>query len=109
MNESALLYNYLLIGGVLFALGLIGFVLGSLLYLARAPWLVVLLWALSGLGLGFHTLGGQGYLIDALYDPGLSRIQVETEVIFEDGRKGIIAGDLEIRDTKTFHSAQKAG
>jgi len=26
MNESALLYNYLLIGGVLFALGLIGFV-----------------------------------------------------------------------------------
>lgn len=26
MNESALLYNYLLIGGVLFALGLVGFV-----------------------------------------------------------------------------------
>ena len=26
MNESALLYNYLLIGGVLFALGLIGFI-----------------------------------------------------------------------------------
>ncbi len=26
MNESALLYNYLLVGGVLFALGLIGFV-----------------------------------------------------------------------------------
>ena len=26
MNESAMLYNYLLIGGVLFALGLIGFV-----------------------------------------------------------------------------------
>src|SRR5207244_3064293 len=26
MNEAALLYNYLMIGGVLFALGLIGFV-----------------------------------------------------------------------------------
>jgi MFS family permease len=46
-------------------LGLFGFVLGSLLYLVRAPWLVTLLWALSGLGLGFHSLGGQGYLIDA--------------------------------------------
>jgi MFS family permease len=46
-------------------LGLIGFVLGSLAYLIRAPWLVILLWALSGLGLGFHTLGGQSYLIDA--------------------------------------------
>lgn len=46
-------------------LGLIGFVFGGLMYVARAPWLVALFWALSGLGLGFHTLGGQGVLIDA--------------------------------------------
>jgi len=46
-------------------LGLIGFVFSSLAYLVRAPWLVASLWALGGLGLGFHTLGGQSYLIDA--------------------------------------------
>jgi MFS family permease len=46
-------------------LGLVGFVFGSLAYLVRAPWLVVSFWAISGLGLGFHTLGGQSYLIDA--------------------------------------------
>ncbi|MDH7485333.1 MAG: MFS transporter [Anaerolineae bacterium] len=45
-------------------LGLIGFVFGGLVYVARAPWLVALFWALGGLGLGFHTLGGQGVLID---------------------------------------------
>lgn len=48
-------------------------------------------------------------LIDALYNPEMSRIQVETEVVFEDGRKGMIAGDLEIRNTKTFETAQKTG
>lgn len=46
-------------------LGLIGFVFGSLLYLVRMPWLVVSLWCTSSLGLGLHSLGGQGYLIDA--------------------------------------------
>lgn len=46
-------------------LGLFGFVLGSLIYLTRAPWLVVLLRAFAGMGLGFHTLGGMSYLIDA--------------------------------------------
>lgn len=46
-------------------LGSIGFVFGSLAYLVRMPWLVILLWSVSGLGLGFHTLGGQSYLIDA--------------------------------------------
>jgi MFS family permease len=45
-------------------LGLIGFVFGSLLYLVRAPWLVVSLWCISSFGLGLHSLGGQGYLID---------------------------------------------
>ena len=48
-------------------------------------------------------------LIDALYSPKTRRIQVETEVLFEDGRKGMIAGDLEIRDTTTFPTAQKTG
>ena len=48
-------------------------------------------------------------LIEALYNPEVSRIQVETEVTFEDGRKGMISGDLEIRDTKTFQIAQKTG
>jgi len=48
-------------------------------------------------------------LIDALYDPGIARVQVETEVTFEDGRRGTISGDLEIRDTKTFHTVQDTG
>jgi len=48
-------------------------------------------------------------LIDALYNPEINRVQVETEVTFEDGRKGMITGDLEIRDTKTFHTAEKTG
>ena len=48
-------------------------------------------------------------LIEALYNPQIDRIKIETEVTFEDGRKGMIAGDLEIRDTKTFHTAQKTG
>jgi MFS family permease len=45
-------------------LGLTGLVFGSLIYLVRVPWLVASLWAVSCLGLGFHTLGGQSYLID---------------------------------------------
>ncbi len=48
-------------------------------------------------------------LIDALYNPCVSRIKVETDVVFEDGRKGMIAGDLEIRDAKTFQTAQETG
>ena len=43
-----------------------------------------------------------GKLIEALYDSDARRVQVETEVTFEDGRKGMISGDLEIRDTSTF-------
>ncbi|MDY6875818.1 MAG: MFS transporter [Chloroflexota bacterium] len=44
-------------------LGLICLVFGNLLYLVHAPWLVVLLRAISGLGLGLHALGGQSYLV----------------------------------------------
>jgi long-chain acyl-CoA synthetase len=48
-------------------------------------------------------------LIEALYNPQISRLQVETEVTFEDGHKGMISGDLEIRNTKTFQTAQQTG
>ena len=48
-------------------------------------------------------------LIEALYNPEIDQIQVETEVTFEDGRKGIISGDLKICNTKTFDTAQKTG
>jgi MFS family permease len=48
-----------------FVLGLLGITLANLAYLTRLPWLVLATWVLGGLGLGFHTLGGMGYLIDA--------------------------------------------
>ncbi len=47
-------------------------------------------------------------LIEALYDPNVSQIEIETEVTFEDGRKGSISGDLQIRGARTFHNVQKA-
>jgi long-chain acyl-CoA synthetase len=40
-------------------------------------------------------------LIDALYG-GADRVFAEIEVTYEDGRKGKISGNLEIRDVKTF-------
>jgi len=40
-------------------------------------------------------------LIDALYDGSKSR-HIETEVVFEDGRKGRISANVEIRDAKVF-------
>ena len=40
-------------------------------------------------------------LIEALYD-GSTQKHVETEVIFEDGRKGKISATVEIRDVKVF-------
>jgi long-chain acyl-CoA synthetase len=43
-------------------------------------------------------------LIDALYD-GSPTVHAETEVTYEDGRKGRIAATLEIRDVKTFSRA----
>ena len=41
-------------------------------------------------------------LIDALYDPDSKRQKISTEVTFEDGRRGVIDGDVEIRDMKTY-------
>lgn len=43
-------------------------------------------------------------LIDALYD-GSPTIYADTEVTYEDGRKGSITATLEIRDVKTFPRA----
>jgi long-chain acyl-CoA synthetase len=37
-------------------------------------------------------------LIEALYEPATTRRHISTEVTFEDGRKGVIAADIEIRD-----------
>ena len=46
-------------------------------------------------------------LVDALYGGEAHRF-VETEVTFEDGRKGRIAADLKILDAKTFPIARRA-
>jgi long-chain acyl-CoA synthetase len=43
-----------------------------------------------------------GALIEALYDPSKTRQHIRTEVTFEDGRKGDIAADIEIRDVATY-------
>jgi long-chain acyl-CoA synthetase len=42
-----------------------------------------------------------GVLIDALYSDK-DRCFIDTEVTFEDGRKGSISADLEIGEVKTF-------
>ncbi|MDH3713069.1 MAG: AMP-binding protein [Gammaproteobacteria bacterium] len=46
-------------------------------------------------------------LIDALYSDQ-ERCHVDTEVTFEDGRKGKISADLQIRDTQTFQPTAAA-
>jgi MFS family permease len=43
-------------------LGLASAALASLVFVTGAPALVAVLWILSGLGVGFHTLGGSSYL-----------------------------------------------
>ena len=50
-----------------------------------------------------------GVLIDALYSGKASQF-IETEVKFEDGRKGKVSADLRIMEAKTFppQSAKKA-
>jgi long-chain acyl-CoA synthetase len=42
-----------------------------------------------------------GVLINALYD-GSTECHIATEVTFEDGRKGVVEGDLKIVDVETF-------
>ncbi|MES2072659.1 MAG: long-chain fatty acid--CoA ligase, partial [Pseudomonadota bacterium] len=46
-------------------------------------------------------------LIDALFS-GKSSQYIETQVKFEDGRRGMISADLRIRDSKTFMATQRA-
>ena len=46
-------------------------------------------------------------LIDALYSSKPSQY-IETQVKFEDGRKGMVSADLQIRDMKTFTAMKKA-
>jgi long-chain acyl-CoA synthetase len=46
-------------------------------------------------------------LTEALYS-GASRCQIKTEVTFEDGRKGVIEGDVRIIDMTTFPLAKAA-
>ena len=43
-------------------------------------------------------------LIDALYD-GSARAKIETEVTFEDGRKGTLKADLAVADAETYPGA----
>jgi len=45
--------------------GQVGFLLGGIVFLTPQSGWIPLLWALSGFGMGLHTLGGQSYLIDA--------------------------------------------
>ncbi len=46
-------------------------------------------------------------LIDALYD-GSTRRRIETQVTFEDGRKGAISGDIIISEAETFPATPPA-
>ncbi|WP_293856348.1 long-chain fatty acid--CoA ligase [uncultured Alsobacter sp.] len=47
-----------------------------------------------------------GPLVDALYD-GSSEADIRTEVTFEDGRKGVIAARVKVRDCKTYPVTQQ--
>ena len=47
-----------------------------------------------------------GPLITALYD-GTTEQHISTEVTFEDGRKGAVAGDVKIRDAKVLPVRQE--
>jgi len=46
-------------------------------------------------------------LINALYD-GSEHVSTETEVTYEDGRKGSIKATLELRDAKVFAPVKMA-
>jgi long-chain acyl-CoA synthetase len=47
-------------------------------------------------------------LVDALYG-GAEEVATETEVTYEDGRKGTIRATLRIQDAETFPPAEAAG
>jgi MFS family permease len=48
-------------------LGYVGFLLGGLIFLTPSAGWIAVLWALSGFGMGLHTLGGQSYLMDTAH------------------------------------------
>ena len=54
-----------------------------------------------------HVADKYGVLIDALYS-GRDRCSIETEVTFEDGRKGAIRADLQVRDVAPAAAARSA-
>lgn len=47
-------------------------------------------------------------LIDALYDPSVKRQRIKTEMTFEDGRRGMIEGNVEIRDMQRYGAGDVA-
>ncbi|MBZ0215278.1 MAG: AMP-binding protein [Fimbriimonadaceae bacterium] len=46
-------------------------------------------------------------LVEALYDPKITKQHISTEVTFEDGRKGKLSADVEIRDVKVVEPARQ--
>ena len=46
-------------------------------------------------------------LVEALYD-GSTEADIATEVTFEDGRKGVIAARVKIRDMTTYPARRRA-
>ncbi len=53
-----------------------------------------------------HIAEKYGPLVEALYDRNKSEAHIETEVSFEDGRKGLVKADLRIVDAETFATPQ---
>lgn len=53
-------------------LGEVGFLLGAMVFLTPSTWLIAVLWATGGMGMGLSTLGGQSYFIDAAAPTHLS-------------------------------------
>jgi MFS family permease len=54
--------------------GQVGFLLASLAFLFPSTGWIAVLWAVSGFGMGLHTLGGQSYLVDAARADALGTI-----------------------------------
>ena len=46
-------------------------------------------------------------MVDALYEGKPSQF-IETQVSFEDGRKGVVSADLKIMDVKVFPAVKRA-
>ncbi len=64
------------------AMGLGGLALGSLAFVFQAPWLVMALGGVAGLGLGLRTPAVQSYLIDAAASRRLGLLSAVTNLCF---------------------------